>query len=304
VLDDVRRLRLPLPERGVEIALLDWGGEGPLALLHHANGFCAATWDLVARGLTPHFRVVAMDGRGHGDSSAPEGQEAYAWREFGADVAAVAHRLADELALPLALGLGNSFGGTSFLLAEAAEPGLFERLVLVDPVLVPAPAASPGGASPVPGNARKLVEATAQRSAVFPDRATARAGWADKPLFAGWRPRALDLYVAEGLADRPDGQVELKCAPRVEAAVFANGAGSGIWDCPERVKPPTRLLWSRRGDFPLALFERYAARMPQAELVDFDAGHLAPMESPEQVVDAVIEFAGPGRRPAARTSTG
>ena len=45
----------------IEIAGLDWGGEGPLALLHHANGFCAATWTLVAQGLTGSHRVVAID---------------------------------------------------------------------------------------------------------------------------------------------------------------------------------------------------------------------------------------------------
>ena len=32
----------------IEIAGWDFGGEGPLALLHHANGMCAATWGLVA----------------------------------------------------------------------------------------------------------------------------------------------------------------------------------------------------------------------------------------------------------------
>src|SRR5258706_5837286 len=104
MLEDVTRRRLALPEHGVEIALLDWGGSGPLALFHHANGFCAATLDLVARPLRRHFRVIGMDARGHGDSSRPgasfaqraegerrpSGGEPYAWGEFGADLAAVA----------------------------------------------------------------------------------------------------------------------------------------------------------------------------------------------------------------------
>ena len=47
----------------------------------------------------------------------------------------MARALAAEHGGRIALGLGHSFGGTAMLLAAAAEPVLFERLVLVDPVL-------------------------------------------------------------------------------------------------------------------------------------------------------------------------
>ena len=57
-----------MPERkffnlrsGYRIAALDWGGSNPLAILCHANGFCAATWSLVAELLREEFRVVALD---------------------------------------------------------------------------------------------------------------------------------------------------------------------------------------------------------------------------------------------------
>ena len=85
-----------LAQRGVEIALLDWGGDGPLVLMHHANGFCAGTLGLVAEALVPAFRVIGMDARGHGDSSKPEGPEAYGWDHFALDYLAVAERLAAE----------------------------------------------------------------------------------------------------------------------------------------------------------------------------------------------------------------
>ena len=119
-------------------------------------------------------------------------------------------------------------------------------------------------------------------------------------MFRDWQPRALDLYVAEGLFDRPDGQVELKCAPRTEAAVFAATLHSPVWECPERVKAPTLLLWARRGDFPRSVFERFARRLPRGRLEELDTGHLAPMEAPEELVEAVLRFA----RPQESTSTG
>jgi pimeloyl-ACP methyl ester carboxylesterase len=79
---EAKQRRILLEERGLEIALLDWGGDGPLVLMHHANGFCAGTLGLVAEALVPAFRVIAMDARGHGDSSRPEGPNAYAWDHF------------------------------------------------------------------------------------------------------------------------------------------------------------------------------------------------------------------------------
>ena len=86
LLPGVIRGRVSVPETGVEIATLDFGGDGPLALLHHANGFCAALWKPVAEALTARYHVVAMDARGHGDSSRPEGETVYAWSEMARDV--------------------------------------------------------------------------------------------------------------------------------------------------------------------------------------------------------------------------
>jgi len=293
VLEDVTRRRLALPERGVEIALLDWGGEGPLALLHHANGFCAATLDLVARPLRAHFRVIGMDARGHGDSSTPTGDDAFAWSEFGADVAAVARRLAAEHGR-VALGLGHSFGGTSILLAASEEPALFERIVGVDPVLHPPP--QQNRLDPQRGErGSELIERASKRRSVFPDRDEAADSWREKALFAGWDPRAFALYLAFGLRDRPDGQVELQCAPATEAAVFGQGRHTDVWAPTKGLAVPTRLLWATHGDFPRAVYEGFAAQLVAADIADVEGGHLIPMEDPATVVRAVLAFALEGR---------
>jgi len=292
-----RRLRLPGSgtEPGLEIALLDWGGDGPLAVLHHANGFCAALWEPVARALRGEYRVVAMDARGHGDSSKPEGDDAYRWECFGRDLASVAGSLAAECGGGrVALGLGHSFGGTSMLMAAADRPDLFERLALLDPVMRPR-VADPGRAA----NSSRLSLGARARRRIFESRDEAREAWRRKPLFAHWRPASFDLYLEEGLADRDDGRVELKCPPEVEAAVFANGLHFDLWSVAARVTAPTRLLWATRGDFPRAVFEDMSEHLPHAELVDIEAGHLALMECPERVVDLVRGFA-----PGAQVSVG
>ena len=56
---------------GIEIAALDWGGDGPPLLLGHPNGFPAGVFDPLARTLCDAFRPIAVDVRGHGGSEHP-----------------------------------------------------------------------------------------------------------------------------------------------------------------------------------------------------------------------------------------
>ncbi len=285
LLESATRRTLDLPERGVALALLEWGERGPLLLLHHANGFCKGVFGLVAEGLREGHRVVAMDARGHGDSSVPEGPKAYAWDAFALDAAAVAEHLAEEAGEPLALGLGHSFGGTSVLGAAARRPDLFRRLVLVDPVIPPREpvASSPERAE----HLQALVDGARKRRSDWPSRQEARAWYAERELFAGWRPEALDLYVLDGLRERADGSVELKCAGEVEAAVFGASAGFDLFARVRGAPTPTRILWAARGSFPRPLQEELAASLGDARVEPVDAGHLVPMERPDLVEAAV-----------------
>jgi pimeloyl-ACP methyl ester carboxylesterase len=273
-----------LPASGMEIAALDWGGSGPVALLHHANGFCKGVWALVADALRTHWRVVAIDARGHGDSSKPEGPTAYAWGHFAEDLLGVAEQLRAECGQPIALGIGNSFGGTSLIGAAARRADLFERLLLVDPVIPP-----PFDAT-MPAERhehfRRLVDGARRRRAHWPSRAAARAWCAARTLFASWRPEAIELYLLDGMRERADGSLELKCPGAIEAAIFAGSTTIDIFSLATRVRCPTLFLWAQEADFPLPLYEMVAASMPNARVETVASDHLVPMVHPELVVSA------------------
>jgi pimeloyl-ACP methyl ester carboxylesterase len=298
MLRNVERRRLALPERGVEIALLDFGGDGPPLLAHHANGFCAGLWAPVAERLREHFHVVAMDARGHGDSSHPEAPDAFEWHQFAEDLVAVAEHVVEAAGRPLAVGLGHSFGGTSTLAAAALRPELFERVVCVDPVIFPPEAPDPARSE----HGRSLVDGARKRRREWPDRRAALEHFRPRSLFSGWTDRTLALYVDEGLRARSDGSLELKCAPEVEAAVFGGSRRFALFDRVEGMKTPALLLWARHGNFPHALFARLAVHLGDARIEEVDAGHLIPMEKPEIVVDAVLRFAGVGEGARGRAS--
>ena len=291
MLSDVLRHRVPGCEPGIELALIEWPGSGPPALLHHANGFCAALWAPVAERLAQRFRVFAVDARGHGDSSKPIAEEAYRWATLARDLACVADWVLERTdAASIGLGVGHSFGGTLTLAAAAGGDGLYDRAILLDPVILPA-LGSPSreqlaGENPMAARARK-------RRHHWESRAAARAFFVEKPLFETWPERALGIYLDEALSDA-EGGVELKCPGRVEAAIFDGSRGFDPYVVAEKANLPLRVARATEGNFSHEAYSALVAALPQGELSEIEGGHLVVMERPAAVVDAIFDFADAG----------
>src|SRR5215510_1364671 len=70
---DIRSTSKRLQLHNVNLHYLDYGGHGPLGmLLLHGGGANAHWFDFIGPALTPYGRVVAVDLRGHGDSTPAE----------------------------------------------------------------------------------------------------------------------------------------------------------------------------------------------------------------------------------------
>jgi len=272
-----------------------FGGDGPIALLHHANGMCAATWAPVAVGLQSNFRVVAIDACGHGDSEHLSVPQDYDWRFLVSDLYGVAEQLLDESGQSvISLGIGSSFGGIITAGTEGARPGLFERLMLLDPPIHPTQdlidALGLGQEAEPPSRRDQLVTQTLRRRVQWPSREAARRAWRDKPLFAGWRDDAFDLYLDEGMADIPDGSVQLKYPPEVEAHIFRTTGSFGPLEYAPGVNIPECLVRAGRRFFPAEFLLRIAALFPQGDYLELSGGHMLPLKVPESVIEQVLQW--------------
>jgi pimeloyl-ACP methyl ester carboxylesterase len=117
--------RATVESLGVRLNLLEWGDPqaAPL-LLTHGMWDHARSYAVFAPLLAPHFRVVAIDARGHGDST---WAGAYSWLVDVADVINVLRWLGRRAFL-----IGHSKGGGQATDAARAAPQLVAKLVNID----------------------------------------------------------------------------------------------------------------------------------------------------------------------------
>jgi pimeloyl-ACP methyl ester carboxylesterase len=111
---------------GVRLAVREWPGDRPSILMLHGLASSSHIWDLVAPHLSPRFRVVAYDQRGHGMSGKPS--SGYGFDYLTADAAAVIHSL--RLGRPVVVG--HSWGANVALQLAVDRPRLVSGDVLID----------------------------------------------------------------------------------------------------------------------------------------------------------------------------
>jgi pimeloyl-ACP methyl ester carboxylesterase len=268
---------------GVDVAVHDLGGSGPLLLLSHATGFHGRCYLPIADALASRFHCVALDYRGHGDTSRPDA--AIEWDRYGDDALAVARVLHDACGGPI-MGFGHSMGGAGLLMAAGRDPSLFTRLVVFEPIVYPPSGGRPEG-SPSP-----LVAGARRRRAAFDSFDAAIANFAAKPPLAAFTPAALDAYVRYGFGLGEDGSVHLKCRPETEAETFEMGAAHHTWDLLASINVPVLVVAGRIEEFqPSNIAAGVAEQLPHGtyrELGHLD--HFAPMTHPNEIAELIAEF--------------
>lgn len=270
---------------GVELCWFEWGREfvdRGTVLLIHATGFHARCWDGTVRHLDDRH-VIAVDMRGHGRSGKVP---PYRWRTFGEDVTA----LVRALGLERVVGAGHSMGGHSLTQAAAMEQDRFERLVLVDPVILSPESYANFDESAFADAADHPV---ARRRNRYDSPGAMRENLANRGSFGLWEPAVLEDYCEYGLVpDDGAGGYVLACPPLVEATIYAGSASTDIYDLIETIEIPVTVLraaerdaGSQQMDFGKSpTWPRLAGRFANGTDVYFPAlSHFLPMQAPELV---------------------
>lgn len=180
----------------------------------HANGFPAATYRTFFAALGDDVEIHAIDRIGHD----PQYPVTDSWPRLVEELRAAIARVSEPPVL-----IGHSLGGFLSLMAAYADPSVVRGVVMLDaPIL-----SSWQSALLAFGKRTGLDERysparlTKTRRQRWPDRASARAHFETRELFARFAPAALDDYVRFGLVeDENQGDVALAFRREIEYRIF------------------------------------------------------------------------------------
>jgi 3-oxoadipate enol-lactonase len=235
----------------------------PVLMLSNSLGTTMAMWEPQMKALTPIFRVIRYDRRGHGKSSVPPGP--YSMERFGRDALAIL----DDLNIEKVHWCGLSMGGMVGQWLGANAPERFRKIILSNTACY----------YPDPTNWHNRIKAV-KEGGIAAVADTVIAGW----LTADFRER------------------EPQITANLKAMLLATPA-QGYLACCEalstldqrallpRIKSPTLVIAGRHDmSTPVAAGEFIRSQIPGAALTILDAAHISNVEQPHAFTDAVVGF--------------
>jgi 3-oxoadipate enol-lactonase len=236
---------------------------GPTLMLSNSLGSTMQTWEPQMAALTPLFRVIRYDRRGHGKSSVPPGP--YSMERFGRDVLAIL----DDLNIEKAHWCGLSMGGMVGQWLGASAPERLGKIIL------------------------------ANTSCYYPDP----TNWLNriKAVKEGGIASVADAVIASWLtADFREREPRITAS--LKAMLIATPVQGYIACCEAlstldqrallaKIRSPTLVIAGRHDmATPVASGELIRSQIPGAALTILDAAHISNVEQPHAFTDAVVGF--------------
>lgn len=277
--DDPRRLRFKsVSTRAGEISTLQ-AGEGDPLICIHGLGATKASFLPTAFALAEHFRVIALDLPGFGDSVKPLGAP-YNAAYFARSV----FSLMDAMDIDRAHVAGNSMGGRVALEMGMIDPDRVGRLVLLSPALAwlrKRPWALPlrlvrpelGVLQPAP---KPVVDALVRR--LVP-------GGHD-----GWTAAGVDEFLRA--YHTPRGRAAFYAAAR-NIYLDAPAGVRGFWSRLGDLECDSLFVWGRKDTLvPIGFMHHVERTLPRAGHLELDCGHVPQLEEPVKVHARMAKFLG------------
>lgn len=282
---------------GARLHYLDWGGRGDVAggevlVFLHGYNSNAHVFDDIAPRFTDRFRVLALTGRGFGESGAEGDAARYSLDGAADDLRA----LLDSIGAPRAVLAAHSMGGWIMSRFAVRHPGRTTRLVYLD-------AAFDVNASDSIVARRPITRPPLTRAETRDDvtqwlarnfygmwtpalEAEYRARPADEGMRAGaLRPLPTDLHAHPREFDRVRQPALAMCAAATPASEFP-------WLTPDsaRYDAAQRYVRQERRSFQLAQCDRFGTGAAGRRTVVLDGHHYLFVDRSDRTVEAMRAF--------------
>lgn len=277
--------------RGLRHALREWGDPAaPPIILLHGWMDASSSWQFLVDAMPDHWRFVAPDWRGFGDSEWP--QDGYWFADYHADLDALLDHLSPDVPATL---IGHSMGGNIACIYAGLRPGRVAKLASLEGFGLPDTAADAAPDRLVQWLEHLREKPASLRSYASLSDLAERLRKANPRLTA---PRS--QYLAAEQARQIDSGFMLKHDPRHKAPgpiAYRLAEAQAAW---RRVTAPTlwvqgdmsELLTRFHGKDDSDLSARAACFANIRRVTVPDAGHMLQHDQPEMLADCLKEFLG------------
>lgn len=271
---------------GHQIHVLEWSTEGVPLVFVHGFGNTAHIWDDAAPVVAPHYRTLAIDQRGHGDSE-HDPEHRYAYEDLARDLEAVTASLEIERMVLV----GHSLGGRTCMTFAERNPERLAGLVIVDT----GPEHDPRGISRIRSEVEQRGDGTVASRKEYEGILAQH--------FPASSPEVIRRMAVAELREREDGRWQRKLDPsffpargeldEAEMETHEMETSKRLWAALEKIPCPTLVIRGAASD---VLGPDVADRMVDEVLPDGklalvgQASHSVMTDNPEGFNQALARF--------------
>lgn len=269
---------------GIQLHYLDHGGSGPVLILMPGLTANAHCFDgLVNAGLCDHYRILALDLRGRGQSDKPD--SGYSMEDHAKDVLG----LMEALELDQVILGGHSFGGLLSMYMSAQYPDRIGKIVVID------------AAGTMHPQVLELIKPSVERlGKIIPSWDVYLTALKQLPFFHNWWDPTIEIHYRADVEFLADGTVKARSKP--EAIVEAvEKALTEDWAAHlQKIQHPMLLLNAPEGAgpgaaavLPYELAMETVNAVASAEYAETPGNHFTMLygEGADQIVNAIEQFA-------------
>lgn len=258
--------------------------EGEIIQLVHANGYAPGCYKKLS-GQLENYKIVLPELRPMWEGE--DASKLKSWKFFADDL--IKHM--DEQGRRDAIGIGHSLGGIVTWVAACKRPDLFKRLILIDPVILPAFWHNVMSIVPfwLKRKILPMVDVAMRRTHEWKDKEEFRTYLHSKKVFKRFDPEVLEDYAEHGIKDHAEG-VTLSFPREWEARIY--GSSPNMWGEMNTPSCPISII---RAEFSDVItddrWSKIKSRFKEADLRQIDkVGHLIPFEKPEACGKLIMEI--------------
>lgn len=267
--------------------VINWGGNGPILHLAHANSFHPGTYIELIEALKEQFEVHSFLFRPFYPEADPTDMDD--WNLLRDDFI----EIADHEGWKNIIGVGHSLGSTVTMMAAIKRPDIFSKLVIIEPPCIDQIFFTVLDLVPysISKNLVPPSRIALKRRHKWPSRESAFDQLRSKRIFEKWSDNTLRNYLKYGLEEDENGAFRLTFSKFWESKIYCT-IENPYKMFPKLTHPSLCIKGGNTDVINARNWEKWKSIQVNAEFESIpDAGHLVPMEQAGLLAESIINFA-------------